>query len=192
MKINSILLITGNPGKLDEYRSLLNIDTLLLKNKALDIPEIQSMRLEEIGEFKTKTALSIADEVEQYDAVMTDDTALSCAALNGLPGPLIKWFLESIGADGLHNLVKDKNDECTAGCLLTIGLTKTSELVQFLGQAHGKIVASRGNSGFGWDKIFLPQGHQRTYGQMSPEEKNIISHRALAVQKLRSWIIGHS
>jgi inosine triphosphate pyrophosphatase len=188
MKIESLLLITGNQGKLDEFSSLLNIGTLLFESKALEISEIQSMQLEEIGKFKTNSALSFTSEVEKYDAVMTDDTALSCDALNGLPGPFVKWFLECVGAGGLYDLIKGNNNDCTAGCLLTIGLTKTGELFQFLGEVQGKIVAPKGNTGFGWDGVFLPNGEKLTYGQMMPDKKNVISHRALAVKKLRSWI----
>ena len=191
MKVKSILLISGNSGKLNEFRSLLNIDTLEFENKSIEIPEIQSMHLEEIGEFKTNAALKLKHEIARFDAIMTDDTALWCDGLNGLPGPFIKWFLKQINVEGLYELLKARDLVSQAVCLLTVGLVKTGELIQFKGEVKGNIVAPRGTFGFGWDRIFQPQGQEITYGEMESDQKNLISHRALAVKKLRSWILGH-
>jgi len=187
MKIESLLLITGNKNKAFEFKEMLNIDELRFSSRELDLPEIQSMCLEEIGSYKTACALK--EKIENYDAVLTDDTALFCDALNGLPGPLIKWFLETLDVEGLYDLVKDKKSQCTANCILSIGRVKTGEIIQFEGVVNGTIVSPRGQNGFGWDKIFLPNGYDQTYGEMEPDEKNKISHRTLALKKVKDWII---
>jgi len=191
MKFNSIALMTGNSGKLNEFKHLLNVDSIIFENRSFNIHEIQSMRLEDIGKYKTISALNLIDESDQFDIIMTDDTSLSCDALKGLPGPFIKWFLDTVGVDGLYNLVKSSDLECSAACLITIGIIETGELIQFKGDVRGKIVAPRGTSGFGWDQIFLPQGHEVTYGEMKPDQKNKVSHRAKAVEKFRTWLIAH-
>ncbi len=189
MKINSILLITGNSGKADEFEELIDLKELEFVHKSLVLPEIQSMSLEDIGRFKTRTALERHDDVSKYDAVLTDDTALFCEVMNGLPGPLIKWFLDCLGADGIYELVKNKTGETSAECLLSLGITSTREIIQFDGIVQGKLVSPRGSYGFGWDRIFLPRNKRFTYGEMLAKEKNKISHRALAVEKMRNWII---
>jgi len=190
MKINSLLLITGNAGKLEEFKMLLNIPGFKMNYKSLDVPEIQSLDIGEIGHFKTNAVFECVQEINDYDAVITDDTSLSCMILNGLPGPLIKWFLKAIGREGILDLVKNKDNTTTATCLLTLGLLNNREILQFQGDVKGQLVSPQGNSGFGWDQIFLPDGFNKTYGEMDPDQKNAISHRAIAVQKFREWLLN--
>lgn len=189
MKINSLLLITGNPGKLEEFKTLLDIPDFKLNYQSLEVPEIQSLDIREIGQFKTKAVFGAIEEFQDYDAVITDDTGLSCQVLNGLPGPLIKWFLKSIGRDGILELVNNKDNTTTATCLLTLGIIKTKEIIHFQGDIKGKLVSAQGNHGFGWDQIFLPNGFEKTYGEMDANQKNTISHRAVAVQKFKNWLL---
>ena len=188
MKIKNLLLITGNQGKAEEFKALLNIPELKISYLPLPLAEIQSLDIEEVGRHKTSEVFNFKEKIDGYDAVMTDDTGMTLDALNGLPGPLIKWFLKSIGEDGLVDLVKGKSAATTVTCLLTLGLTRNQDLVQFRGDIKGKIVPARGDLGFGWDTIFQPNGSELTYGEMSADQKNRISHRTLAVKKLRDWI----
>lgn len=190
MRIDNLLLITGNPGKAEEFEYLINLDKLHFSHKKIDLPEIQSAEIEEIGRYKTEMALSHFSGVAPYDAVLTDDTGLYCKALNGLPGPFIKWFLDKLGAEGIYELVDGKVTDTRAVCLLTLGIIKTGEIVQFLGEVDGHLVSPRGGGGFGWDIAFLPNGHQKTYGEMTDHQKNQISHRTLAVQKMREWLLS--
>ncbi|MBU3915703.1 non-canonical purine NTP pyrophosphatase [bacterium] len=190
MKINSLLLITGNSGKAAEFKKLINIDELEISYKSLTLQELQSMRIEDIGEFKTRSAFACLKGIEKIDAVLTDDTGLFCNAMNGLPGPFIKWFMDCIGTAGLLDFVRNKNTTTQAVCLLSLGLMETKEIVQFKGVVDGRLVLAKGSNGFGWDSIFLPDGHKLTYGQMSIDEKNGMSHRTLAVRKLHDWILN--
>jgi len=190
MKIKRILVITGNAGKMEEIKTLIGLEAMEFGYQSLDLPEIQSLDIREIGQFKTKMALTHNRLIESYDAVLTDDTALSCAALNGLPGPLIKWFLDRLGQDGLVELIKGKEDGASVSCLISLGIIKTQEIIQFEGAVTGKLVQAKGSYGFGWDPVFMPDGSVLTYGEMGADEKNKISHRALALQKLRDWLIS--
>lgn len=190
MKINRLLLITGNVGKAKEFEGLLHGGGLSFDNKSLDLVEIQSMSIDEIGEFKTRKALEYKDAIKDYDVVMTDDTALYCDGLNQLPGPLIKWFLDTINAKGIYDLVKDKPKRAVACCLLTLGFPKTDEIIQFKGEVEGELVPERGKTGFGWDGIFRPVGYEKTYAELDLEEKNTISHRAMAMNRFNEWLTG--
>ena len=190
MKVERIVLITGNAGKMDEFKSIIGLEELQFGYQSLELAEIQSLDIREIGEFKTRMAIEKKLELGNYDAVLTDDTALYCDALNGLPGPLIKWFLESLGKEGLINLIKNKQNQGSVTCLLSLGMLSTGDVYQFEGTVSGRFVSPKGSYGFGWDPIFIPEGHSITYGEMGAEAKNKLSHRSVALNKLRDWLIS--
>ncbi|OGG93538.1 MAG: hypothetical protein A2508_08385 [Candidatus Lambdaproteobacteria bacterium RIFOXYD12_FULL_49_8] len=188
MKPKRLLLITGNRGKAAEFQSLLG--GLELAHKRIDLIEIQSLDAQEIGLHKAKEALSQLNEQEKlrYDAVLTDDTSLRFLSLGGFPGALVKPCLDALGPAGLANLLIDKSKEAEALCLLSLGLVKTGEVLQFEGLVPGQIGPPQGDQGFGWDAIFYPQGQNLSYAQLSSDQKNQISHRTLAVKALQAWL----
>ena len=190
VKITKLLMITGNPGKAEELRKLLSVDDVRIDYADVPLLEIQSLDIRKIGRHKTLSALRRSDAIGDCEAVLTDDTGLACRSLNGLPGPLIKWFLQSIGTDGIYDLVRDRDRTAVATCLLTLGVVEDRSLHQFEGSVAGKLVEARGQGGFGWDRIFMPEGYRQTYGEMDRETKNAISHRVLAVERLRRWLIS--
>eukprot|EP01125_Pyxidicula_operculata_P005811 TRINITY_DN2029_c0_g1_i1.p1 TRINITY_DN2029_c0_g1~~TRINITY_DN2029_c0_g1_i1.p1 ORF type:complete len:120 (-),score=17.41 TRINITY_DN2029_c0_g1_i1:39-398(-) len=108
-----------------------------------------------------------------------------------MPGPYIKWFLKSCGHEGLNKMLsgfEDKSGYAMATFSFTAGEGK--EVFTFSGKTDGNIVAARGESGFGWDPIFQPhEGHGKTYGEMTKDEKNSISHRRRALEKLTSFLL---
>ncbi|EPZ33598.1 Inosine triphosphate pyrophosphatase, partial [Rozella allomycis CSF55] len=123
--------------------------------------------------------------------VITEDTSLCFNALNGLPGPYIKWFLSSIGTHGLEKMLTGFQDK-TAYALCTFAYCGGSddEILLFHGRTDGKIVAPRGPSNFGWDPCFMPDGFDLTYAEMEKSLKNSISHRYKAVQKLKEYLLS--
>ncbi len=190
MRIKKLLMITGNQGKAREFESLLAIDEFKVGQLSMELEEIQSFDLEEIGTSKIRSALQQLPDRIEADAVLVDDTGLFCEGLNGLPGPFIKWFLERLKVEGLQELVKSRNTNTSAVCHLSLGLRQSGEIIHFRGEVEGNLVEARGDGGFGWDKIFQPKGLQETYGQLSAQVKNTLSHRTLAVRKLREWILS--
>lgn len=170
-----VLLVTGNPAKLAEARRLLPG----LGSQPLDLPEIQSLDLEEILRHKAREAWSRLGR-----PLIVDETGLALHALGGFPGPLVRWMLESIGPEGMARLAASEGDRrATAVCSLLF--TDGEREISGRGEVEGELVLpARGEHGFGWDPVFRPAGSTRTYAEMEPAEKDRGSHRGLAWRAL--------
>lgn len=173
-----LYFITSNAGKFAEVRELLpNV-----KNLSLDLPEIQSVDPREIIYAKLQEALKY-----QHGRFIVEDTSLYLDALNGLPGPLIKWFELKLGNQGIVHLVRTLGND-RAEAVTFFGYADGKDIRFFEGRLKGRIVPIRGDFGFGWDPIFQPEGHTKTLAEMSPEEKNMISMRKNALEKLKDYL----
>ena len=144
----------------------------------MDLPELQGDP-QDIAREKCRLAAK-----EVGGPCFTEDTCLSFSALNGMPGPYIKWFLEKCGHDGLNSMLDGFEDKSATASTL-IGFTaggKDDEIMVFEGNTKGKIVPPRGSLDFGWDPVFEPdEGNGKTYAEMSKSAKNEISHRGRAL-----------
>lgn len=175
-----ILFITGNPNKLKEAKTIMPE----IEGCDIDLPEIQELEPKKILEYKLEEAKRHKPNIN----LMVEDLSLEINGMNGLPGPLIKWFLKSVGKEGVWKLAKMfGNQEAVAR--LTLGFCdEDGENKYFEGVVKGKIVEPRGNSDFGWDPIFQPGEYNKTYAEMGTEEKNKISHRKIALEKLKDYL----
>ncbi|KAI3400185.1 hypothetical protein diail_4070 [Diaporthe ilicicola] len=171
--------ITGNKNKLGEVKAILE-PTIEVRSQALDLVEVQGS-LDEVTIAKCKSA------AEQIGGpVLVEDTCLCFDALKGLPGPYIKWFLQDLGHEGLNNLLAAYEDKgAKAVCTFGFSQGPGHEPILFQGVTQGKIVPARGPANFGWDPIFEYEG--QTYAEMDKSEKNKISHRGRALEKLQAW-----
>ncbi|KAI1312875.1 inosine triphosphate pyrophosphatase-like protein [Xylaria venustula] len=178
---HEVNFITGNANKLSEVRAILEPKGITVNSKALDLPEIQGS-LEDVTREKCRAASDL-----MWGPVLVEDTCLCFNALNGLPGPYIKWFMKSIGHEGLNNLLAAYDDK-SAQAVATFGYCAGPghEVVLFQGRTDGKIVPARGPTHFGWDAVFEYEGE--TYAEMDKGKKNLISHRGKALDALRKWI----
>eukprot|EP00262_Sarcandra_glabra_P008654 TRINITY_DN22269_c0_g1_i1.p1 TRINITY_DN22269_c0_g1~~TRINITY_DN22269_c0_g1_i1.p1 ORF type:complete len:205 (-),score=38.25 TRINITY_DN22269_c0_g1_i1:122-736(-) len=175
-----VTFVTGNAKKLEEVRTILG-NSIPFQSLKLELPELQG-EPEAISKEKARLA---AKEVN--GPVLVEDTCLCFNALNGLPGPYIKWFMEKIGHEGLNNLLKAYEDKSAyALCVFSLALGSNVEPLTFLGKTEGKIVPAKGPADFGWDAVFQPDGYQQTYAEMPKEEKNKISHRFKALAMVKS------
>ncbi|CAI9117895.1 OLC1v1019384C1 [Oldenlandia corymbosa var. corymbosa] len=175
-----VTFVTGNAKKLEEVRAILG-NSIPFQSLKLDLPELQG-EPEDISKEKARLA---AKEVN--GPVLVEDTCLCFNALNGLPGPYIKWFLQKTGHDGLNNLLMAYDDKSAfALCIFSLAMGPNVEPITFLGKTPGKIVPARGPKDFGWDPIFQPDGYDQTYAEMAKEEKNKISHRSRALSLVKS------
>ena len=131
----SIHFVTSNAGKFQEAQAIIPE----LKQVDLDLPEIQGLDPKKIIEHK----LIKAQELQQGSLVV-GDTSLSMSALKGLPGPLIKWFLKTIGVEGLAEIAQQKQDS-QAVAKVVLGYADDQGQIQFFeGKISGRIVEPRG------------------------------------------------
>lgn len=154
-----------------------------VKQLDIDLPEIQSIDAKEI----IKTKLLEAQKHKKGEFII-EDTSLYLDCLNGLPGPLIKWFLGKLGNTGLYHIVKKLgNNKAVAKTI--IGYSDCKNQIHFFeGSLSGAIVKPTGKTSFGWDPIFLPNGYNKTFQQMDKSQKNKISMRRKAVNKLKNFL----
>ena len=174
-----LYFITGNKNKFKEVKSILgNIEQL-----NIDLPEIQEIDAKEVIKAKLLEALNYKNA-----KFIVEDTSLYLDCLNGLPGPLIKLFMETIGNAGLFNIAEKLGDD-RAEAKTIIGYAKSREEIYFFeGSIKGKIVRPKGNSGFGWDLIFQPEGFSKTFAEMSEKDKNFNSMRRIALNRLKEFM----
>jgi non-canonical purine NTP pyrophosphatase (RdgB/HAM1 family) len=174
-----ITFITSNPGKVIEVSKYLDIQ---IENKSLDLEEIQSLDLEEIVKDKVLRAFN-----QIKSPVLVEDVSFTFHALGNLPGPLIKWFLKELGNDGLCHLVDGKNRSCTA--TVCYGLYDGNQIQTFSGSMKGRVAdVPRGDGSFGWAPIFIPEGYNETYAELSIEEQVKFSMRNKALKKLKEYL----
>lgn len=157
------IFITGNQNKADYLARNLGIE---LEHQKIELDEIQSANPFEIIEHKVRQAYQIIQK-----PVLVEDVSLVFNTLNGLPGPFIKFFVES--KDGLENLCRmlDGFDDRSAYASVIYGYFDGAELKIIDGRLDGTIASHpRGEGGYGWDKIFEPEGYDGlTRAELSPE-----------------------
>ena len=125
--------------------------------------------------------------------VFADDTGLEVEALNGLPGVHSARFAGE-NKDSDANIVKllamlGNNENRKARFKTVIALILGNNEYLFEGVVEGSIISEkRGSEGFGYDPVFIPDGKKQTFAEMAPDEKNNISHRGRAVEKLRKFL----
>lgn len=173
----ALYFITGNKGKLAEVQEIIST----VEQLDIDLPEIQDIDAQVIILSKLEEA-----QKHQQGQFIVEDTSLYLDCLNGLPGPLIKWFMKTIGNDGLYKIAQGfGNFKATAKTI--IGLAKEDGSIEFFeGAIEGELVEPRGNKGFGWDPIFQPIGHAKTFAEMDQSEKNEMSMRRMALNNLKA------
>lgn len=171
-----LILVSSNLNKGIEAERILGMPLLRV---ALALPELQARTVEEITRYKVEVA-----RTKRYGRLIVEDVSLGFDVLGNFPGPYVKWLLEAAGGKGLAAIAYALNDRgATAQCC--VGFWDGKEIHTYLGEASGEVlVEPRGERHFGWDAWFLPRGSSKTYAEMSPEEKDAVSHRGNAYRKL--------
>lgn len=178
-KLSDIVVVTTSYNKLAEINQILGTNHKVSK---IEIPEIQSLDLDEVITHKAKEAYQMVKK-----PVLVEDISFEVQALKGLPGPFIKFFLKTLGTEGTAKLVGRKKTDTKVTAAVAIYDGKNLKI--FKGIVYGTLsTKNKGEFGFGFDKIFIPRGYNHTLGQMPPSLKNKISHRALALKKLKKYL----
>jgi non-canonical purine NTP pyrophosphatase (RdgB/HAM1 family) len=180
--LEGVVLVSGNPNKVQEARRICGFD---LDSEALDLPEIQHLDLNEVLRAKGEEAWRRLQR-----PLIVEETGLELAALNGFPGPLVKWMLQAVGAEGISRTgAVLGNSRVAAVCGLHY--RDSSRMVFAEGRTLGELVLPpRGKGGFGWDPVFRPETEQRTYAELDPERKDAIGHRGRAWRALIGKLRG--
>ena len=190
-QMKTLVFATNNQNKVTEVRSILqgefNILSLTQAGIDIDIPEPYNTIKENACE-----KARVINKLINKDC-FAEDTGLEVAALNGEPGVKSDRYAgENRSFDNnidklLANLSNIKNREAqfrTVVCLIIGGKEKLFE-----GICKGSIIAERrGASGFGYDPVFIPEGSTKTFAEMSMTEKNLFSHRRIAIEKLNTFL----
>jgi XTP/dITP diphosphohydrolase len=194
---SELLIATGNQGKILELRALLASLPLHLRSLK-EFPEI--MDVEETGTtFSDNAVLKAKGYAEQARLwALADDSGLEVDALGGAPGV----FSARYGGEGkndaqrveklLGELSQYAEQERQARFICVIAIADPQGQIAHLstGKCEGQIAfAPRGAGGFGYDPVFVPRGLNQTFGELSPEIKQRISHRALALQGALAFLM---
>lgn len=175
-----ITFVTGNPGKAAEIQKQIDIP---ISNVAIDLYEVQSLDVKEVIEAKAREAHKIIGT-----PVLVDDASVAIEDLGGLPGALVKWFLKGVGAEGICRFA-DQSQTRRATASVAIGYFDGTNFVPFISEIRGTISDHpRGTNGYGWDVIFIQEGHSVTRGELSKEEYDAASIRRPLLQSLKSYL----
>ncbi len=174
--MSTIYFVTSNDNKVKEARKIIDKD---IERVDLDIAEIQTVDVKEAVEKKAAEASKKLGKL-----VMVEDTGLYFDAWNGFPGALVKWMLGKIGNRGICKALDSFNRSARAKTAVCLHNGESSQVIT--GEVTGEITEKPcGETDFGWDPIFRPDGKEDTFAEMKPEEKNSISHRKRALSKLK-------
>jgi XTP/dITP diphosphohydrolase len=170
------VLVTGNPGKIAEARRLAGPGLAAIE---VDLPEIQSLDLLEVLRHKGEEAWR-----RLHRPLVVEEAGLDLDALGGFPGPLVKWMLASVGAPGVARVALAlANPRAVARAALYYRDPQRT-LIAAGATAGNLVLPPRGEHGFGWDPVFLPDGADRTFGELTGPEKDALSHRGRAWRNL--------
>jgi XTP/dITP diphosphohydrolase len=187
-----LVVATHNPGKAKELAAILENRFELVTAGALGLPEPEETETTFVGNalLKARAAARGSGLI-----ALADDSGLSVAALDGAPGVYsARWA----GPDKDFSLAMAKVEsrlEATGlkdraawfTCALAVAWPDEGPALVVEGRLDGHLVfPGRGDRGFGYDPIFVPQGGRETFGEMEPAAKDAMSHRALAFAKLKA------
>jgi non-canonical purine NTP pyrophosphatase (RdgB/HAM1 family) len=179
-----LILVSSNPNKGIEAERILGVPVLRV---SISLLEIQAATVEEVTRYKLEQARS-----KGYGRLIVEDVGLGFDELGNFPGPYIRWLLEAAGGKGVGAIAYALLDpSARAECCVAYWDGETPHL--FKGETAGRIlVEPRGEPRFGWDAWFQPEGSTRTFAEMSPEEKDEVSHRGKAYRQLASFLKDQS
>jgi len=192
-KNDELIVASHNQGKVKEINILLQplgIKTRSISEYSNKEPIEDGLTFEENALIKAQSANNLTGMNS-----LSDDSGLCIEALNGKPGIYsARWAGPNKSFDlamtKIEKLLKDKqNKNAYFVCALAL-VTKNKKSFSFIGTVKGKIsFPPKGTNGFGYDPIFIPDNYRKSFGEMLPSEKDIISHRSDAFKKFKEALI---
>lgn len=185
--MTTLTFATGNEGKLSEARSLL--EPLGYKVAQFDggYPEIQVDDLQAVAEFGLE---HLAERIDP--PFLLEDAGLFVDELDGFPGVYSSYVFGTLGNDGILTLLEDVDGpQRSARFRSVVGYHDGDEARCFEGVVEGTVAReARGQHGFGFDPIFVPEDRDRTFAEMTEKEKGELSHRSRALDELVAYLQG--
>jgi XTP/dITP diphosphohydrolase len=191
----TLCFASNNQHKLEEIRALVGNSINLISLAEAGCYD----ELPETHDTLSGNSLEKAEYVFQHFSIpcFADDTGLEVDALLGAPGVYSARYagLQKNSDDNIRLLLKNleglpNRKAQFRTTIALVGLEK--EPVFFEGVVRGEIISQKkGTQGFGYDPVFVPDGYPRTFAEMDLEEKNLLSHRAMAVKKLTEYLRGY-
>jgi XTP/dITP diphosphohydrolase len=179
-----ITMATSNLHKVEEANYVLKPFGVRLVARDIKGDEVQSFEPSVVAKASLEAAM------KKFDGpLVVEDTGLFIDALNGFPGALAAYVHKSIGLQGILKLLEGvENRKAHFDAAVAYG-APPGRIWVFTGRVYGRIsLKEAGSGGFGFDPLFVPEGFDKTFAEMSLEEKSKISHRALAFRRLGVWI----
>lgn len=198
--MEKIIIATKNKGKAEEFKAFFgkyDLEAISLLDLSDDIPDV-----EETGVTFQENAILKAETMANYfgETVLADDSGLVIDALDGKPGIYSARYAGEPTNDEKNiakvleelALVPDKQRTARFVCVLAVA-SPGKDTVTRTGYCNGMITEEmKGSNGFGYDPIFIPENKKLTMAQLSSKEKNEISHRRQAMNKLEDWLKNNS
>lgn len=182
--MRTIYFVTGNKGKFSEVKEKLQPLDIKLIQKDIGYPEIQTDSLEDVVQYGVKHI-----EERFHSPFIIEDAGLFIKALKDFPGVYSKDVFYTIGCKGILKLLKSVKERSAVFRSVYVYSEPKKEPVFFKGESQGKIAnIERGKGGFGYDPIFIPNGKTKTFAEMNVTEKNSVSHRGKALDKLIDFL----
>lgn len=177
--MENITFITGNQNKADYLAKYLGHPVDHVK---LNLDELQSLDLKEIVEHKVKQAY---EKIKK--PVIVEDVSLEFLALGRLPGTFIKFFVDEMSFETICSLLDGKDRKAIARCVF--GYFDGLNLELFEGSLNGEIATTpAGENGFGWDKIFIPEGYAVTRASLGEEDDRKTYMQIKPFEKLKKFL----
>ena len=198
-EINRLVIATGNTHKTEEIRKLLGPYIKIIEDLK-SYPEIGE--IDETGltfeENASLKASAVGEFLGENFLVLSDDSGLEVCALSGEPGVYSARYAGENASDDenrkkllrkLNEIDSDMPDwSASFKCVMTL-VKGSDKLATFEGSVHGMICdEERGENGFGYDSIFIPEGYENTFAELPSETKNSISHRYQALEAFKKWL----
>lgn len=182
-----LTFVTGNAGKAAELRALLAPLGIEVVQDKRGYPEVQASTLREVAEAGARHLLASG----LAPPFVLEDSGLFVAALRGFPGVYSRYALDTIGTAGLLQLMApvelESRGAAFQACLLYVDPSGATHA--FEGACAGRIAdRAAGSGGFGYDPVFVPKGHDRTFAEMAGDEKSALSHRGQAARRFASFL----
>lgn len=180
-----LVFVTGNEGKFRSFKNIARDRGIEMERRELDYPEDHDSN--STRKIATKGAQHCSEFFDE--PVVVTDAGLFINALDGFPGVNTGFALEKIGNSGLLKLLNDKDDR-SAVFRITLAFSDGKTTKAFTSGTEGRIAIEKRGEGFGFDPIFIPEDHDRTFGE-KPELRDSIGPLDQAMEEALQWLKKH-